>query len=449
MTVARRREEIYMIRLVLVGAGSRGTQYVRHALRLSEQDEGYDVKMVGVVDPDISRRAMAADNCGVPDSGRFSSVEELIASGLPFDAAFNTTMDAQHFETVIPLLRAGKHVLLEKPICLSRDELMTIYDEARAAGTVLMICHGMRYDPFYMHVKNRILSGDIGTVKHIYASEAVGQSHMAAAFIRGKWGNSELCGSKILMAKCCHDLDMLTWMKSGVRPVAVSSFGSLFEYRPEMAREGAAEKCLSCPIAHECPYDAKLCYIDRTGWGVYAWRAILDKGSDLQGKTIPLEEKLKYLEGDDRFGRCVYHLDNDQFDTQTLNIRFEDGTHATFGLNCGTPYATRYLRVEGTRGVIDGSHTDHKLTIRLEAHDPEHEFTEEIVDVDPKVEIGDSHGGNDTRLVRDFLNTLLGRPRSNSCTSIEDSMYGHLLGFGAIDAAENESVVRIENLLMR
>jgi hypothetical protein len=48
----------------------------------------------------------------------------------------------------------------------------------------------------------------------------------------------------MLMAKSCHDLDLITWMKSGVPPARVSSFGSNFQFRPEKAPEGAGTRCL-------------------------------------------------------------------------------------------------------------------------------------------------------------------------------------------------------------
>ncbi|HML46776.1 MAG TPA: Gfo/Idh/MocA family oxidoreductase, partial [Clostridia bacterium] len=324
-----------MLNIALIGAGSRGTQYCRHAV-------AHGAGIAAVCDTDAQRRDMAGEAFGVRAERRFDSVEALLASGTPFDAAINATMDQQHVATTLPLLKAGKNVLLEKPICLSKAELFALYGQARESGSKVMVCHTLRYTPFYTAIKRRVLAGELGRIKHIYASESVGQSHMAAAFIRGKWGNSVRCGSKILMAKCCHDMDLLAWFKSGVRPVKVVSMGNLFEYRSEQARPGAGEICTAdCPLEAECPYSARLNYVRNEQWGVYAWRDILEKGGDLQGKTIPEQDKLEYLASGARFGRCVYRLDNDQYDTQSVIVRFEDGTHAEFGLNGGTPKSDR------------------------------------------------------------------------------------------------------------
>ena len=98
-----------MIQIALIGAGSRGTQYCRHAVE-------HGAKIAAICDPDAQRRDMAGDAFDVEPKCRFDSVEALLASRMPFDAAINATMDRQHVETTLPLLKASTDVLLEKPI---------------------------------------------------------------------------------------------------------------------------------------------------------------------------------------------------------------------------------------------------------------------------------------------------------------------------------------------
>ncbi|MFK4998828.1 hypothetical protein ACI2OX_20585 [Bacillus sp. N9] len=98
----------------------------------------------------------------------------------------------------------------------------------------------------------------MGEIINIQTAENVGYSHMAVSFVRGKWNNKENCKSTMLLAKCCHDLDIITWMMSGMKPKRVSSFGSLMHFRPEKAPVGAGKRCLvDCKIEHECPFSAK------------------------------------------------------------------------------------------------------------------------------------------------------------------------------------------------
>lgn len=424
-----------MMRLALVGAGSRGTQYCRYAVKRG-------ARIAAVCDPDTRRRDFAGEEFDIPPACRFDSVEALIASGTAFDAAINSTMDRQHVATTLPLLAAHKHVLLEKPICLTKDELFLLYRRAKESDAKVMVCHSLRYTPFYTAIKRRILDGELGRIKHIYASESVGQSHMAAAFIRGKWGNAKACGSKIIMAKCCHDMDLLAWLKSGVRPVKVASMGNLFEFQSGQARPGAGEICVAdCAIESECPYSARLNYVTNAQWGVYAWRDILDKGTDLSGKTIAEEDKLDYLASGARFGRCVYRLDNDQYDTQSVIVRFEDGTHAEFGLNGGTPKSDRYIRLEGTHGMLEGTFENQTYVVRRESTRPGQPYEEETVVLDGSLE---GHGGGDVRLIDDFLAYCQGEAASISLTSLEDSINGHLIGFGAMESDEDDRFVTLD-----
>ncbi len=70
--------------------------------------------------------------------------------------------------------------------------------------------------------------GEIITVEH---RENVAYWHMAHSFVRGNWRNSGE-SSPMILAKCCHDMDILYWNLAG-RCERLSSFGSLLHYRSE------------------------------------------------------------------------------------------------------------------------------------------------------------------------------------------------------------------------
>ena len=107
-----------------------------------------------------------------------------------------------------------------------------------------MICHVLRYAPFYVAVKERLLAGEIGDIINIQATEHVSYHHLAVSFVRGKWGNEEKCGAPMLLAKCCHDMDLIMWLKSGVAPRQVASFGSDFQFDPAKKPGSAGKRCL-------------------------------------------------------------------------------------------------------------------------------------------------------------------------------------------------------------
>lgn len=67
-------------------------------------------------------------------------------------------MDRDHIETSLPVLQAGYDILLEKPICLDRSELLRLYDAAVKCNRKVIVCHVLRYAPFFdssTHLKRR------------------------------------------------------------------------------------------------------------------------------------------------------------------------------------------------------------------------------------------------------------------------------------------------------
>ena len=130
-------------------------------------------------------------------------------------------------ETTLPLLSAGYDVLLEKPIGVNREEVLKLLAAARNTNRTVMICHVLRHAPFYAGIRKRISAGEIGEILSINTQENVSYHHMAVSYVRGKWNNPRVCKSTMLMAKSCHDLDLITWMISNIRPRAVSSLAVL------------------------------------------------------------------------------------------------------------------------------------------------------------------------------------------------------------------------------
>ena len=127
-------------------------------------------------------------------------------------------MDQQHVDTAIPLLEAGYDMLLEKPFAVNEAELQRLAEAVKRTGRKVMICHVLRYAPFYAEIKKRILNGEIGRILNIQTAEHVSYHHFATCYVRGKWSKHSECGASSLLAKCCHDIDLITWFKSGIEP---------------------------------------------------------------------------------------------------------------------------------------------------------------------------------------------------------------------------------------
>jgi predicted dehydrogenase len=424
---------------VIVGAGHRSLHYASYSI--AHPDE---LKIVGVADPVARRREQVAAKYQIPRQHWFESAEELANQPKMADAVINGTMDHHHVPTSLPLLRAGYDLLLEKPLATSETEMRELARTTADTGRTVLICHVLRYAPFYRTVRELIMNGAIGDVINIQTTEHVSYHHMAVGFVRGKWNNKDKCRSSMLMSKCCHDLDLLAWMKSGISPSSVASFGSNMYFRPENMPEGAGYRCLvDCEIESNCLYSARKHYLDHPDrWSFYVWDTLehIERPS--------LAQKEASLKADNPYGRCVWRCDNDVVDHQSVAVAFADGSTATHNMVGGTARPSRSIHLLGTKGEIQGVFEDSRIIVRHIDTAPGCEYTEEIIDLN---ETGDmhgatgGHGGGDLRLVSDFVNTLRGLPRSISCTSLDDSLAGHSIGFSADRAMEEHAVVNLEH----
>lgn len=422
---------------IIVGAGHRALTYASYAL-----DHPDELKIVGVADPTAFRRESVAREYGLSSEQLYRNAEELAAQPKCADFIINGTMDRDHVPTSLPLLQRGYHMLLEKPMATSEEELDQLAEAAKKYGCKVSICHVLRYTPFYTAIRREVLEGAIGEILNVQAVEHVSYHHMAMGFVRGKWNRHDVCQSTMLMSKSCHDLDVITWMKSGVAPVKVSSVGGDFQFRPEKAPEGAGTRCLvDCPIEADCLYSAKKHYIDHpVRWEQYVWHPI----EEIENPTI--EDKIESLKGDNPYGRCVWKCDNDVVDHQSVAIEFADGCTATLNMIGGSARPARYIHLVGTTGEIQGCIEDSRFVVRNIDPRSGHEYSERVVEFE---EVGDisgalgGHGGGDLGLVRDFVQVLRGGTPSISTTSIEDSLAGHRIGFAADRSREEKTVVML------
>ena len=411
------------IEVIIVGAGHRAMIYASLALEKPEL-----MKVVGVADPSKDARDIAMKTFGIPNSMCWESAEELAKFSRQADAIINGTMDHQHVPTSLPLIEKGYHILLEKPFAVDEKEMGVFSDAVEKAGVVVNICHVLRYAPFYRSIYDVVHSGEIGEVINIHASENVSYHHMAVSYVRGKWGNKESCKSSMIMAKCCHDLDLLVWLQKGIKPKVISSTGSLQYFREEKAPLGSGQKCLvDCSCERECLYSARKHYLDHPErWSFYVW----DELKNIENPSI--QEKEALLKSDSPFGRCVFRSNNNVVDHQNVIIEFENGSTTSLDMIGGCAKSGRKIHIVGTKGEIEGNLEEGKYSLKMIDPRPDCEYEERIIDVNVAGDfssINGGHGGGDLRLAEDFVKTIRGERPSVSSTAIYDSIMGHRLGF--------------------
>lgn len=422
------------ITAIIVGAGHRSFVYSELAKTNPEM-----LKIVGVADPNPIRRKKAMDYFGFKEDMCFENAEELAKKGKLADTVINGTMDEQHLETAVPLLDAGYDMLLEKPFAPNEEEMRQIVNCAKKNNSKVMICHVLRYTPFYYAIKERIVNGEIGDIINIQTTEHVSYHHLSTSYIRGKWANSDKCHTSMLLAKCCHDLDIIMWMMSETKPKQISSFGGKFQFKPENASKEAGTICMKdCPLVDTCVYSTKRLYIDHPDrWAFYVWDALEGK------KNVTIEDKIALMKSDSPYARCIYKCDNNVVDHQSVLINFESGATGTHNMVGGSAEPRREIHIIGTKGEIFGNFEESKFTVlKIDPSPDAHNEECDVEEVDLRV-TGDmvgaygGHGGGDERLAADFVKFIRGEKPSLACTSIFDSVSGHLSVYLADKSREN------------
>lgn len=422
------------ITAIIVGAGHRAFVYSELAKTNPEM-----LKIVGVADPNPTRQKKAMEYFGFGEDMCFESAQELAEKGKLADTVINGTMDEQHLETAVPLLNAGYDMLLEKPFAPNEKEMREIVECARKNNSKVMICHVLRYTPFYYSIKERIVNGEIGDIINIQTTEHVSYHHLSTSYVRGKWANSDKCHTSMLLAKCCHDLDIMMWMMSETKPVRISSYGNKFQFKEENAPKEAGTICMKdCPLVDSCVYSTKRLYIDHPDrWAFYVWDAL----ENIENPTI--EDKIALMKSDNPYARCIYKCDNNVVDHQSVLVNFESGATGTHNMVGGSSEPRRNIHIIGTKGEIFGNFEDSKFTVlKINPSPDAHNEECDVEEVDLKVS-GDmvgaygGHGGGDERLAADFVKFIRGEKPSLACTSIFDSVAGHLSVYLADKSREN------------
>lgn len=422
------------ITAIIVGAGHRAFVYSKLAKTNPEM-----LKIVGVADPNPIRIKKAMEEFGFSEDMCFENAEELAKHGKLADTVINGTMDEQHLETAVPLLNAGYDMLLEKPFAPNEDEMRQIVDCAKKNNSKVMICHVLRYTPFYYGIKERIVNGEIGDIINIQTTEHVSYHHLSTSYVRGKWANKDKCHTTMLLAKCCHDLDIMMWMMSETKPTQISSFGGKFQFKPENAPKGAGTICMKdCPLVDTCVYSTKRLYIDHPDrWAFYVWDAL----ENIENPTI--EDKIALMKSDNPYARCIYKCDNNVVDHQSVLVNFASGATGTHNMVGGSAEPRRDIHIIGTKGEIFGNFEESKFTVlKINPSPDAHNEECDVEEVDLKV-TGDmvgaygGHGGGDERLAADFVKFIRGEKPSLACTSIFDSVAGHLSVYLADESREN------------
>jgi predicted dehydrogenase len=177
-----------------------------------------DVSIMAIHDPIAARRHEAIrliKNVRVYDD------LELMLDGEAPDFVDIASPPAHHAAAVRGALKAGAHVLVEKPLCLNLDEFDELEALARAAGRVLMCVHNWKHAPAYRAAHHAIAAGNIGRIRYL-ALDRMRSQPAGAGGEGGRWRASAEMGGGILIDHGWHVFYLMRWLM-GAEARAVSA----------------------------------------------------------------------------------------------------------------------------------------------------------------------------------------------------------------------------------
>ncbi len=195
----------------IIGCGMIAEYHVSALEELSDK-----AKIIGVADPVAESANRLASRHGLHV---FGSTEELLASK-DVDVVCICTPSGFHAENIIASSNAGKHVVVEKPMAITKEQLDAIDECCKKNGTVLSVISQLRFARDIRRAKFAISEGELGRIvaADMYMKYNRSQEYYDSGAWRGTW---KLDGGGALMNQGIHGVDLLQYLAGDV----VSVFG--------------------------------------------------------------------------------------------------------------------------------------------------------------------------------------------------------------------------------
>ncbi len=366
----------------VIGYGGRIETVLRNTLK----GGGEEVALKAVFDP--SERSIAAVREQFGNQVAICASYEELCKRCDVDWVVIGSWNCFHRDQTLCAFANGKHVYCEKPLATSVDDCLAMVKAQRETGLHFMTGYVLRYSPHYQKLKQVIGGGAIGEIVSMEFNETLDWNH--GGFIHGDWRrHSEFSGSHLL-EKCCHDMDLVTWLV-GSRPARIASFGGLGFFKP----------------AYQHRMDEL--GTDANGKAAYCtWRTC-------EQATTPFTD------------------DKDIVDHQVAILAFENEVKATFHTNCNGAIPERRMLIYGTEGTIRADVITGSIELRKIG------FETEIEQLDSGASGG--HGGGDHILGQNIADVMLGK--DVSLTSVEDGLVSAFTCFAMDEAMETGKVVEL------
>jgi len=195
------------IKFAVIGAGHIGK---RHAEMIRREEEAELVALVDV---------RTAEECGATDFNVpfFSTIEELLASGIEFDVANVCTPNGFHAEQSMAILEAKRHVVCEKPMALAKKDCEDIIFKSLQVSKQVFCVMQNRYSPPSEWIKNLIDNKILGDIYMVQLNCYWNRD--SRYYKPGGWKGKQDLDGGTLFTQFSHFIDIMYWLFGDIKNI--------------------------------------------------------------------------------------------------------------------------------------------------------------------------------------------------------------------------------------
>lgn len=192
-----------MVNIVIVGAGGISRSHISAINTLN------NAKIVGVVDINKENAQQKASMCGAQAYDCLSDCLDLA------DMVFVLTPPSKHREIAVEAMRAGKHVVVEKPVSASVEDAEIMVEESKINNVKMMMAFNMRFRTGFKRLKAFVDAGKVGTLTTYWC-----QRQGLRVDPANKWSTDPMLMTGMSIQSLSHDIDMMRWVAGEVTDVS-------------------------------------------------------------------------------------------------------------------------------------------------------------------------------------------------------------------------------------
>ncbi|WP_028550691.1 Gfo/Idh/MocA family protein [Paenibacillus sp. UNC451MF] len=217
-----------ILKIGIIGSGGIAGSHVKAYQELT------NVEIVAVADVVPGKAKQFIDFWNIPSAQPFDDYRRLLE--LELDCVSICTPNVAHYQTTIDALKAGKNVMLEKPMSVTLNEAIEMAQTAKQTGFMLNIGFQPRYDPNMRIIQDIVQSGQLGKVYYIETGGGRRRGMPGGTFI-----SKDIAGAGAIADIGCYSLDMALNAMGYPKPITVSAsssnyFGTNPRYHKESSR---------------------------------------------------------------------------------------------------------------------------------------------------------------------------------------------------------------------